>query len=124
MNDIYDTLYYKTPKDETKVMLEVYRRSLTGDASDEEQEFANDQFMDLLRIAGMATFCGFIPGSTLALPLAIAGAKKMGIRLLPSAFDKETDEHKPSCHLEQLPIQVRAAGKDSTAAGAECYVAL
>ena len=79
-------------KDETKVMLEVYRRSLTGDASDEEQELANDQFMDLLRIAGMATFCGFIPGSTLALPLAIAGAKKMGIRLLPSAFDKETDE--------------------------------
>ena len=47
---------------------------------------ANEQFLDLIRIAGMGTFFSIVPGSMFLLPLAIAGANKLGIRLLPSAF--------------------------------------
>ena len=72
-------------------MLRTYRKSLTGDATDAEQAEANAQFLDVLRIAGMATFCSFIPGSMLMLPLAIKAAKTMGIRLLPTAFEDQDD---------------------------------
>jgi hypothetical protein len=72
--------------DETKSMLEIYHRSLEGKATREEMKEANEQFLDLIRIAGMGTFFSIVPGSMLLLPLAIAGANKLGIRLLPSSF--------------------------------------
>ncbi len=42
----------------------------------------------------MGTFFTLIPGSTLLLPIAVMGASKVGIRLLPTAFneDPETPE--------------------------------
>ena len=82
--------------DETKAMLEIYHRSLEGKATKEELHEANEQFKDLVRIAGMGTFFGLVPGSMLLLPLAIAGANKMGIRLLPSSFVHKADEGQES----------------------------
>jgi len=73
-------------KDETKEMLDIYHRASEGKASREEIHRANEQFGDLLRLAGMGTFFTLVPGSALLLPLAVIGAKKCGIRLLPSAF--------------------------------------
>lgn len=73
--------------EETKFMLDVYRRSVAGGATEAEKKEANDQFLDLLRLAGMATFCSVVPGSFVMLPLAVVGARKMGIRLLPSTFE-------------------------------------
>lgn len=78
--------------EETKAMFEIYHRAVTGEVSAEETASANGQLMDLLRIAGIATMCSVVPGSTLMLPLAVAGAKKMGIRLLPTAFGPSEDE--------------------------------
>ena len=72
--------------DETKRMIEIYHRSLEGKATRPEMKQANEQFMDLIRIAGMGTFFSIIPGSMLLLPLAIVGANKLGVRLLPSSF--------------------------------------
>ena len=82
--------------DETKAMLDIYHRSLEGKATKEELHEANEQFKDLIRIAGMGTFFGLVPGSMLLLPLAIAGANRFGIRLLPSSFvNKHDDEPGP-----------------------------
>jgi hypothetical protein len=79
-------------KDETKKMIDIYHRASEGKASKEEIHRANEQFGDLLRLAGMGTFFTLVPGSALLLPLAIYGAGKVGIRLLPSAFS-EDGEH-------------------------------
>jgi len=79
--------------DETKVMLDIYQRSLEGKATKEELHEANEQFKDLLRIAGLGTLV-VLPGSVLLIPLAIAGANRFGIRLLPSSFAKGKD-HDP-----------------------------
>ena len=83
--------------DETKSMLEIYHRSLEGKATREEMKEANEQFLDLIRIAGMGTFFSIVPGSMLLLPLAIVGANKLGIRLLPSSFvhDPHSDSDTP-----------------------------
>ena len=81
--------------DETKNMVDTYQRWLEGKATKEEMKEANEQFKDLIRIAGMGTFFGLVPGSMLLLPIAVYGANKVGIRLIPSAFiadKKDQDE--------------------------------
>ena len=82
-------------REETREMFEIYNRAIEGKASKEEINRANKQFGDILRLAGMGTFFTLIPGSTLLLPVAIAGANKVGIRLLPSAFSGEPDQETP-----------------------------
>ena len=81
--------------EETREMFEIYNRAIEGNASKEEIHRANEQFGDILRIAGMGTFFTFIPGSTLLLPVAVAGANKVGIRILPSAFSENHDPDDP-----------------------------
>ena len=80
--------------DETKNMIDTYQRWLEGKATKEEMREANEQFKDLIRIAGMGTFFGLVPGSMLLLPVAVYGANKVGIRLIPSAFlpDKKNQD--------------------------------
>ena len=80
--------------DETKNMVDTYQRWVEGNATKDEMKVANEQFKDLIRIAGMGTFFGIVPGSMLLLPVAVYGANKLGIRLLPSAFmpDTPTDQ--------------------------------
>lgn len=80
---------------QSKEMMEIYARAGVGKASSQEIARANAQMMDLLRLAGMGTFFAVIPGSALLLPLAIAAASKLGIRLLPDAWEEHrggTDE--------------------------------
>lgn len=84
-------------RQETKDMMAIYHRAAEGTATKEEIKKANEQFGDLLRIAGMGTFFTLIPGSTLLLPFAVIGARKVGVRLLPTSFSKhdglkESDE--------------------------------
>ena len=83
-------------REETREMFEIYNRAMEGDATREEIKRANEQFGDLLRLAGMGTFFTLIPGSTLLLPVAVAGANKVGIRLLPSAFSEDQDPEIPT----------------------------
>ncbi len=83
-------------REETREMFEIYNRAMEGDATREEIKRANEQFGDLLRLAGMGTFFTLIPGSTLLLPVAVAGANKVGIRLLPSAFSEDQDPEDPT----------------------------
>ena len=78
-------------REETREMFEIYNRAMEGHATKEEIQRANEQFGDILRLAGMGTFFTLIPGSTLLLPVAVAGANKVGIRLLPSAFSEDQD---------------------------------
>lgn len=91
-------------KGETREMVDIYHRMVEGKATKQEIKKANEQFSDVLRIVGMGTFFTLIPGSTLLLPLAIVGANKVGIRLLPTAFtsgkdddaEQDDDEHADS----------------------------
>ncbi|MDA1007573.1 MAG: hypothetical protein O2800_01025 [Planctomycetota bacterium] len=71
---------------QTREMLEIYARASTGKASREEVGRANDQMMDLIRLAGLGTFFTVVPGSMLLLPLMVAAATRMGIRLLPDTW--------------------------------------
>lgn len=83
-------------RDETREMFEIYNRAIEGKASKEEIHRANEQFGDILRLAGMGTFFTLIPGSTLLLPVAVVGANKVGIRLLPSAFSEDPEANPPA----------------------------
>ncbi len=78
-------------REETREMFEIYNRAIEGNASKEEIRRANEQFGDILRLAGMGTFFTLIPGSTLLLPIAVMGASKVGIRLLPTAFNEDPE---------------------------------
>ncbi len=73
---------------QTREMAEIYTRAASGGVTREEITKANSQMMDLVRMAGMGTFFAVIPGSALLLPLAVAAAAKMGIRLLPDSWEK------------------------------------
>ncbi len=70
---------------QTKEMLDIYTRAATGAATSEEIARANAQMMDVLRMAGLGAFFAAIPGSALLLPLAVAAADRLGIRLLPDS---------------------------------------
>lgn len=74
---------------QSKEMMEIYARAGAGKATREDIARANGQMMDLLRLAGMGTFFAVIPGSVLLLPMAVAAASKLGIRLLPDAWEEQ-----------------------------------
>lgn len=73
---------------QTREMAEIYARAASGGATSEQIAKANAQMLDLLRLAGLGTFFAIVPGSALLLPLAIAAAAKLGIRLMPDSWDK------------------------------------
>ena len=75
--------------DETKNMVDTYQRWVEGKPQD-EMKVANEQFKDLIRLAGVGTFFSWFE-SMLLLPIAVYGANKVGIRLLPGRF--MPDEH-------------------------------
>ena len=78
---------------DTKYMMMVYRKVLCGTATEEEIDTANDQFKDVLKSVGLLGLFA-IPGGALIIPVAIKVASKLGINLLPSAFNKEESKNK------------------------------
>jgi SAM-dependent methyltransferase len=73
--------------DQTLLMLDIYRRSLTGNVSRRELKKANAQFADVLRLAGLGTFFVAVPGSMLLIPIVVKAGQKIGIRVLPDGFE-------------------------------------
>ena len=74
--------------DQTRAMLDIYRRSLVGGASREELQQANTQFGDVLRMAGLGTFFVAVPGSMLLIPLVVKAGQRLGVRVLPDTFEE------------------------------------
>ncbi|NTS76749.1 hypothetical protein HR060_07685 [Catenovulum sp. SM1970] len=71
--------------EETKVMLDVYRRFTMKQASKEEMRFANKQFGDLLKSLGLGVIV-ILPFSPITIPLIVKLGQKVGIDVLPSSF--------------------------------------
>ena len=72
--------------DQTRDMLDVYRRSVTGNVTRDELYCANGQFADVLRLAGLGAFFVMVPGSMLLIPIAVKVGSSLGVRILPDTF--------------------------------------
>lgn len=87
-------------KDETKKMLQTYRKFTTGEATEKEMQEANEQFVDVLRSLGLSVVV-ILPFSPVTLPALVKLGDKLGIDILPSAFREEpTVKKQPSAELD------------------------
>lgn len=71
--------------EQTKEMLWVYVKKSQGKASKEEMNFANKQFLEVCKSAGLSVFL-FLPFSPITLPLIIKLGEKLGVDVLPDSF--------------------------------------
>ncbi len=78
---------------ESKLMMEVYGRSLINKATPEELQQANKQFGELLKTLGLGTIF-VLPGGVVTLPLTIMAAKKLGVDILPASFKNKVPTEK------------------------------
>jgi hypothetical protein len=78
---------------ETKVMLRTYQRFTKGQASKQEMEEANKQFVDVIRGLGLGVLV-VLPFSPITLPFIVKLGERIGVNVLPSAFklDFKDDE--------------------------------
>lgn len=75
-------------KAETRAMLSIYRKYTQRQASKEEIEFANKQFIDLLKGLGIGVIA-VLPFAPITLPVFIKIGKLVGVDILPSAFSEQ-----------------------------------
>jgi hypothetical protein len=101
---------------ETKKMLAIYKNR--KNASRNELKFANDQFKDILRGLGLATFTVIpIPGAGLLLPaLTTVAKKKFNINILPSAFYEEFELDERNYRNEYDNYHARPEQREKNAA--------
>jgi len=71
--------------EQTKEMLWIYVKKSQGKATKEEMKFANRQFLDVCKSAGLSVFL-FLPFSPITLPLIIKLGEKLGVDVLPDSF--------------------------------------
>lgn len=70
---------------ETKAMISIYYKNLKKEASKDEIEYANKQFIQFLKTMGLGFFI-VLPFSGLTLPFFVKLAKIFGIDLIPDSF--------------------------------------
>lgn len=78
-------------KDETKEMLGIYRRYTKRQASPEEMKQANKQFIDVLKGLGIGVFA-VLPFAPITIPLVIKLGKWVGVDILPSSFNDNSEK--------------------------------
>jgi hypothetical protein len=76
---------------ETKVMLRTYQRFTKGQASKQEMEEANKQFVDVIRGLGLGVLV-VLPFSPITLPFIVQLGERIGVNVLPSAFKLDFKE--------------------------------
>ncbi|KGJ98072.1 hypothetical protein [Thalassotalea sp. ND16A] len=79
-------------KAETKEMLSIYRKYTRRQASEEEMQIANRQFLDLLKGLGLGVFA-ILPFAPITIPVMIKLSRLVGVEILPSSFSQ--DKNKP-----------------------------
>ena len=72
-------------KDQTVEMFEVYKRYVKGDASKEEMNEANEQFVSFIKALGLGVLT-VLPFSPITIPVIVNLGKKVGIDFLPRSF--------------------------------------
>lgn len=78
-------------KDETKEMLNTYKRFTTKRASRAELKEANKQLTDIMKGLGLGAFV-VLPFAPLTIPLVVKLGKIVNIDILPSAFNKSANK--------------------------------
>ncbi|WP_440877177.1 hypothetical protein [Thalassotalea sp. PLHSN55] len=75
-------------KQETKEMLATYKKYTQRQASAEEMQAANKQFVDLLKGLGLGVFA-VLPFAPITIPLVIKLGRMVGVEILPSSFNND-----------------------------------
>ena len=78
-------------KKETKEMVRIYRRYMSGNATKEDLREANKQLRDLMKTMGLGVLL-VLPFSFLTLPVLVKVGDRLGISIFPSAFSKDNEE--------------------------------
>ena len=71
--------------EQTKGMLEIYKRYVDGQASKKEMDEANEQFLSFLKTIGLGVLA-VLPFSPITIPAMVKLGKKVGIDILPNSF--------------------------------------
>jgi hypothetical protein len=80
-------------KTETKEMLVIYRKCTQRQASSEEVQAANKQFLDILKGLGLGIFA-VLPFAPITIPIAIKVGRLVGVEILPSSFSATSQTDK------------------------------
>ncbi|AZZ95856.1 MULTISPECIES: hypothetical protein [Pseudoalteromonas] len=72
-------------KQETREMLDIYKRYPQGGVSKQELSAANQQFVDILKGLGLGVFA-LLPFAPITIPLIVKLGQWLGVDVLPSSF--------------------------------------
>ncbi|PAY02660.1 hypothetical protein CKO50_03175 [Pseudoalteromonas sp. HM-SA03] len=73
-------------KQETKEMLEIYKRYSLGRAQKSELKTANAQLVDILKGLGLGVFA-VLPFAPITIPIIVKVGQLVGVDVLPSSFN-------------------------------------
>lgn len=76
-------------KQETKEMLAIYKKYTRRQATSEEIQTANKQFIDLLKGLGLGVFV-VLPFAPITIPIMIKLSRLVGVEILPSSFSEDS----------------------------------
>lgn len=73
--------------EENKKMLDVYIKSIEGEASDNEIDYANNQLNQIFKSLGLGVLT-VLPFSPITIPFVIKKAQELGIDIIPNWYKK------------------------------------
>ena len=73
--------------EENKKMLDVYIKSIEGEASDDEIDYADNQLNQIFKSLGLGVLTG-LPFSPITIPFVIKKAQELGIDIIPNWYKK------------------------------------
>ena len=73
--------------EENKKMLDVYIKSIEGEASDDEIDYANNQLNQIFKSLGLGVLT-ILPFSPITIPFVIKKAQELGIDIIPNWYKK------------------------------------
>ena len=73
--------------EENKKMLDVYIKSIEGEASDDEIDYANNQLNQIFKNLGLGVLT-ILPFSPVTIPFVIKKAQELGIDIIPNWYKK------------------------------------
>jgi hypothetical protein len=73
--------------EENKKMLDVYIKSIEGEASEDEIDYANNQLNQIFKSLGLGVLT-VLPFSPITIPFVIKKAQELGIDIIPNWYKK------------------------------------
>ena len=73
--------------EENRKMLDVYIKSIEGEASEDEIDYANNQLNQIFKSLGLGVLT-VLPFSPITIPFVIKKAQELGIDIIPNWYKK------------------------------------